>query len=92
MTITKNKQIKASMQKWEKSSYYSLYNCYSNYSVFKARAYNYCLDLMKKYEGENGKIISYNTMAFSFGFIGKYEGKKAFFYITKDYDKVLILE
>lgn len=92
MTITKNKQLEAIMQKWEKSYYYDLYDCYSNYSIYKTRAFKYCLDLMKKYKGSNGKIISYNTMAFSFGFIGEYEGKKAFFYITKDYDRVLILE
>lgn len=93
MTITKNQTIKNAYARYlNENGYFSLRECYKTYSYAKEKALNYCYDLMKKYNGYGGFIISYNIFNFTFGFIGEYEGKKAFFYITKDYDRVLILE
>lgn len=70
----------------------SLYYVYKTCSAEKWRAYEYCKELMLKYEGRNGKVLSGNTFTFSYAFTGVYEGKIAFFYITRDNDRVMIIE
>jgi hypothetical protein len=52
----------------------------------------YCMDLMKDHNGHGLKILSFNLFHFSVGFYGEMNGKKAFFYITKSYDRFFYLE
>lgn len=76
---------------------YRLEDCYTRYSAAKQNAYNYCMDLfMNKYNGyahlTKFAILGYNTMQFSFAFIGEIDGKEAFFYITRDYDRYIFVD
>ena len=74
----------------------SLYDCYNRPSHAKERAFKYCEELRDKYQDAETRsyygILGYNTCTFSYGFIGKYEGKKAVFYITRANDYVAIIE
>ena len=92
MTHTTTKTIKNAYQSYEKSTLYSLNDCYATASYYKQKAYNYCKDLCKKYGGHGFKIIGYNTTAFSVGFIGYINENEAFFYITKDYDRYIYID
>ena len=92
MEKTKNNQIKSAYASYKYADATSLSDVYTTWSGKKEKAYRYCRDLFAEYEGENFRIIGANVNTFSVGFIGKYEGKKAFFYITKSYDRVMILE
>lgn len=69
-----------------------LSDCYAHNSVAKDRAYSYCLELKHKYMGDDLRIIGYNMNKFSVGFIGWYNDRIAFFYITSDYDRVMLLD
>lgn len=92
MTHTTAKVIKNAYNNYFNSNLCTLYDCYTNFSYNKQRAYDYCLSLMAKYNGQAGCIIGYNCMVFSFGFIGEYDGKQAFFYITRDYDRYIFID
>lgn len=46
----------------------TLDDCYGRYSYAKRRAYNYCVELCKKYDGFNLCITSYNTFCFTVSF------------------------
>lgn len=70
----------------------SLDEAYGRYSSAKARAWDYCIDLMKEYDGNGIVILGHNCMTFSVGFIGYIDGLKHFFYITRDHDRALPLE
>jgi hypothetical protein len=92
MTHTTAKIIKNAYEQHAKSYYTELYHCYDRFSYNKEKAMEYCKKLMQKYNGELGRIIGYNCMMFSFGFFGEYNGKPAFFYITRDYDRFIYLD
>ena len=87
MTHTTDRCIKSAYKQYCRSCLYSLNDCYTNYSNRKEIAMDYCRRLKTEYHGIAGKIIGYNCMQFSYGFIGEIDGKTAFFYITKDYDR-----
>lgn len=92
MTYNKTKTIKNAYEIYLKSNLYTLNDCYANASYNKQKAYNYCRDLLVKYNGRQGRILGYNTMVFSYGFIGEMDGKPAFFYITRDHDRYIFVE
>lgn len=69
----------------------TLSDCYSTYSNEKFSALQYCYELMDKYDGYDMRIIGHNTSTFSVGFIGTIAGQKAFFYITKDHDRFILI-
>ena len=84
--------MKDAYKRYLESYNYTLSDCYSNWSCYKENAFSYCENSRKKYEGRGGKIVSYCLTNFSYGFIGVINGKKAFFYITRDYDRYIYLE
>ena len=92
MKKANTKTLKSAYARYQQSSNYTLRDCYENYSYAKERAFNYCKELCEKFNGNDLKIISYNTFGFSCGFVGLIENKKVFVYITKDYDRFLELE
>lgn len=47
---------------------------------------------MHEYNGKALKIIGYNTMTFSVGFLGTVDGRAAFIYITKTYDRYIYID
>lgn len=93
MTHSTTQQVKTAYCHYLNSRLYTLRDCYERPSYNKERAFDYCLELVQKYNGRQPRIIGYNTMQFSFGFIGSYDGNKpAFFYITRDYDRYINLD
>ena len=92
MTHTTAKCIKNAYQIFLKSDLFTLSQCYTTASTAKHRAFNYCLDLVMRYNATKYRILGYNCMMFSFGFVGEINGKPAFFYITKDYDRYIYLD
>lgn len=86
----KNARIaKAHITQWEYSSNYQLEDVYKTYSVFKARAWKYCIDLMSDLNGWCPKVLSANSQAFTVGFefSDPETGEAMFAYITKDYNR-----
>lgn len=67
---------------YEQSTLYQLSDCYARPSDAKIRAYEYCMYLCRKYNGDNPKICSYNTFGFTFAFTFTMEGKKYLRYET----------
>lgn len=92
MTYTKTKQIKNAYEMWKTSNCLTLNDCYKKPSSNKFQAFVYCKSLMKKHNGHDLKITSYNLYHFSVGFIGEIDGKEAFFYITPSDNKYIFLE
>ena len=94
MTNTKfNSTMQKAYDKYNRSRNYNLFDCYNNISSAKAKAYQYCLELLGKYNGKALKVVGYNTNAFSMGFEYRdNENKLHFVYITKDYDRDCIIE
>lgn len=98
MKETKTKQLKRAYKQYRKSDNYDLRDCYGRFSEAKAQAWDYCIDLYLKYNGYALKVIGHNSMQFSAGFVGEIadavtgELKKAFFYITRDYDRYILLD
>jgi len=87
--LTLNQQ-KAIIEQYKKSNFIHLWDCYDRYSHAKERAFDYCRQLMFKYEGFDLRIIGFNCMQFSAGFqfVDKETGALKFMYITKAYDRV----
>lgn len=92
MVECKRKFMKGVFKCYLMSNTYRLRDVYKSYSFYKERAFEYCRDLVAKYNGTQGKIINFNSNVFTYGFIGEIEGKQAFFYITRDYDRYIYLE
>ena len=93
MIITSNKQIKGAYYSYSHGvPARTLDEVYGSYSTAKARAYSYCVDLMKAHDGEGLVILGHNCMTFSVGFVGYIDGLKHFFYITRDHDRAMPLE
>lgn len=73
---------------WLRSKNYTIFHAYEKPSTSKERAYEYCLEKFRLYNGEDFKIISYNTFIFTAGFTFEHTitGEKMFYYITPNYD------
>lgn len=69
----------------------TLSDCYDTYSWEKFQALEYCYKLKDKYNGYDLRIIGHNSQTFSVGFIGTKAGHKAFFYITKEHDRYILI-
>lgn len=86
----KNARIaQAHTGQWMKSNNTELYQVYGSYSVYKARAFEYCKALMHDLNGYGLRILSFNSQAFTVGFefADPETGEAMFAYITKDYDR-----
>lgn len=53
---------------WLRSDEYSLWDAYERCSSAKESAYQYCLDLERSMNGEQGCITGHNTCTFSYAF------------------------
>lgn len=76
---------------WLNSKNYTLYHAYQNPSYSKERAYDYCLEKFRLYNGEDFKIIGSNSFVFTVGFVftDVQTDEKMFFYITPYYDIIV---
>lgn len=65
----------------------TLFDCYQSCSCAKVAAYNSCADFMKRMNGYDSRICSFNGFMFTFGFRFKDEaGRENLMYITRDND------
>lgn len=71
---------------YKRSTASSLNDVYGTYSAEKGRAWKYCEELMREYDGHSLKVISANGWMFSAGFMFEFEGKQMFMYITPSRD------
>lgn len=72
---------------------FNLFYCYHKPSYKKIEIFdNIKFNLKNKFKCYNFKILSHNNNIFTVGCLGTYNGKDAFFYITKDYDRVMYLD
>lgn len=86
------KMMHAKYDEYLESDTMFLWQCYDNYSWEKAKAFEYCEELQKKYDGFGGRIISFNLNMFTYGFMFEKENKKYFAYITKNHDRFCEVE
>jgi len=84
-------RARANYSAWKRSSYTDVYHAYGSISKGKRDAWDYCVDLCKKYNGEGLKVISRNCHKFTAGFeyVDKETGEIMFMYITKGYDQAV---
>lgn len=68
------------------SDSYDLYDAYNSPSCRKYRAWQYCSDLMKKYNGHDLKITGHNCMQFSAAFLFEKDDSTYLCYITASDD------
>lgn len=71
---------------YEHSNATHLRDVYSSYSRAKEEAYNYCIRLMRKLDGYNGRITAAGCQVFSFAFKYRENGIEKLAYITRNYD------
>jgi len=76
---------------WLNSKTYTLYHVYADPSMNKERAYDYCLEKLRLYNGEDFKIITYNTFIFTVGFVftDVQTDEEMFYYITPNYNIIV---
>ena len=84
-----NKQMRNAYEQYKRATASELWEVYGSYSHAKERAHNYCVQLMNSLGGWGGRIISHNSMVFSYGFefVNPETGAVSFAYITRDYDR-----
>lgn len=92
MRHAKRTEIGGAYARYQRATARFLHEVYSRWSQAKESAYNYCTNLMVEYQGHTPRIIGANTCTFSLGFIGEIDGRKAFFYITRDYDRYIFID
>ena len=84
----KERQARKHYQAWERSEDYALEFAYKSFSVYKARAWRYCLEKQAELNGRGLKVITHNSNIFTAGF--EYYDEEAqtvkFYYITPSYD------
>lgn len=92
MKKVNNEQIKNAYQRWTQSTDSTLAAVYKNYSGAKYMAYNYCINLMNKYNGYGLKILGHNRNFYSVGFMATVDGVPVFCFITHANDYFIPVE
>ena len=87
-TSANRRRARAAITTYNRSDMFKLSDAYKTYSTAKARAWNYCESLMKKYDGFGLRVLTYNTFTFTAGFrfFDAETGETMFMYITPNYD------
>lgn len=75
---------KSIYERYLKSETYNLRQCYETYSWRKEMAYERCCKTYTEKNGYRFRIIGYNSMQFSVGFIFLKDDVKYFHYQTRD--------
>ena len=83
----RKKQAENALKSFDFSRYDTIFKAYKSPSREKIRAFNYCLNTCRQYNGFNLRILSKNTFMFTCGFFFyNADGEKQFYYITPSYD------
>jgi len=92
MTVREQEnRARVNISSWRNSRYTDLNSAYGRCSSAKKRAWEYCQDLCRKYEGEGLKVISRNGYRFTAGFeyADPNTGELMFMYISPNYDRAV---
>ena len=73
---------------WDNLKRKNLFDVYNSCSSAKIKAWEYCKELEKKFNGNNLSIASFNTFGFSATFDFEHDGENYLMYITKAYDRI----
>lgn len=94
MTIihTKAQNIKDAFSTYSHTETRNLWQAYGKPSYAKEVVWNRCVELMKEFDGYGLSVIGCNTNTFSAGFLCEIDGKHAFVWITKGYDRFVYLD
>lgn len=92
MTHTNSTAIRNAYSAYLRSDMTDIYHAYAKPSTAKFNAWLYCHNLMMEADGRCLRVIGYNTCTFSAGFIGTVDGKMAFVWITKTYERYAYLD
>lgn len=84
-----NKTMRNAYEAYKRATASELWEVYGSYSRAKENAIAYCKRLQYQLGGWGGRIISHNSMIFSYGFefVNPETGAVAFAYITRDYNR-----
>ena len=85
------KNLEGQYNSYLRSDKHELSDCYGRWSVYKQRAYNYCVKLANDCGCSSYGIVSYNQQAFTFGFVFKCDDMTWYAHITKDHNYVMTL-
>lgn len=87
------RDLDGAYRRYNMSDDMQLIDVYGHWSDKKERAYNYCRELMYKYNGNGFRIISANTFMFTVGFEFPHPdtGELMFAYITHDHNRCAII-
>ena len=89
MTYLRSTSRRASgfVSEYWNSTYVDLWDCYEKPSQSKVEAYRACLKFEGMMRGKRGRILSYNTFQFSYGFLVQDDdGEQWLIVRTKDHD------
>lgn len=82
MTTTEKRQALSHYDAYKTSTATSLRDAYGTYSGAKDDAWDFCKELMYKFNGYGLRIIAFNRYVFTAGFMFEEDGKQMFMYIT----------
>ena len=71
---------------YKRSYDYSLRDVYTSWSTAKEKAWDYCKELMDKFDGRGLKVISHSRHMFTAGFMFEEDGKTMFMFISPSRD------
>lgn len=86
LTSANRRQALNHYDAYKRSSAYSLRDVYGTYSRAKDDAWEYCKELMYKFNGYGLKVISFSRYMFTAGFMFEEDGKTMFMYISPSRD------
>ena len=89
---TKAQNIKDAFSAYSRNETRNLWQAYANPSFAKEWAWTRCARLMVDMGGHGLSVIGCNSMTFSAGFVCEIDGKPAFVWITKGYDRYIHLD
>ena len=91
MKIENTKRMRDALDRYYRAEFHDLNEVYHHHSKAKEQGMFYCRMLCAKHNGEDLRIISWNSHRFTVGFFGTINGKKAFFYVTPTRDTAMYL-
>lgn len=73
---------------YQRSEKRYLSDCYKSFSDAKAKAFNYCKEIERKFNGFEGRVCSFNSHIFTYAFeyVNEEDGVVCLHYITPNYD------
>lgn len=86
------KNLESQYNRYLFSDEHELSECYARYSVYKQRAYDYCVKLANDCGCSSYGIASYNPNMFTFGFVFECDDMTWYAHITRDHEYVMCLD